>query len=557
MNIASKIFLTFFVIIQPLHSQLPYKQFHIFGYPLNSPIGIGPCPLTADAHNITHMARNGFDVITYKTIRTAAHATHAQPCVFKVDCQPITLDDWAMVRQFSYAQPITLDCFNSSASTSLVNSYGIGSRDAQETVQDIRASKNALTKGQVLIVSVHGSGKNKDDLIADFVEAAKIAVAGGADIVELNVSCPNVNNNLRFIYQDASLVYDICRAVCSEFVHIPCTIKVGLFQNIQQMKDVLCAAHAAGVRGVCGINTVPLRVLNYDGQPLFGKGRDIAGLSGAALFDVTKEFVKQAREIIDEHNLELTLFALGGIMQQEQFDELLVAGADIVQCVTGALCNRDLAFAYHDAHKCYDVSSEKVALIKELFAIGAIQIKDTLLKSGMASPIYFDMRVIISHPKLLQQVATFFNTMLHSDTYDVVCGVPYGAVPLATTIAMQGDYPLVMQRKEIKNYGMQKMIEGDYKEGARCAVIEDVISTGGSILETVRILEQNGLVVNDVFVIIDREQKGKENVQKQGYKLYSLFTITEILHVLLAESFITHKQYARIKHYCAQCTVAA
>ena len=549
------IIISFIILI---HSQITPKQ-QLFGRIINSPIGIGPCPLTADAQNIARLAQKGFDVITYKTVRARAHPNHESPNMYTIDYPSVTADQWGKRLHCIPAKAVTLDdnTVQKTESLSLVNSFGIGSQDAHATIADIKESKRALHNGQILMVSVYGSGKNKQDLIADFVAAAIIATTGGADVVELNLSCPNVHNSLKFIYQDVGLVYDVCRAVCQAIAHMPCTIKVGLFDDVLLMEQVLCAAHAAGIRGVCGINTMPVYATNYDNQPLFGQAREVAGLSGAALYNVTKEFVQQARTIIDTHNLDLKLFALGGVTRIEQFDELLAAGADIVQCATGALWNHNLAQEYHDAHIFHNISLEKVALIKEFFKIGAIQIKDITLKSGSASPIYFDMRMIMSHPHLLHKVATFFNTIMHPYFYDVVCGVPYAALPLATAVASAGNYPLIMQRKDVKSYGLQKMVEGDFKSGARCAIIEDVITTGSSILETVRTLEQSGLVVNDIFVIIDREQKGKSNVQKHGYTLASLFTVSQVLSVLLAESLISHQQYARIKQFFAEGAVAS
>src|SRR5207245_10513587 len=103
--------------------------------------------------------------------------------------------------------------------------------------------------------------------------------------------------------------------------------------------------------------------------------------------------------------------------------------------------------------------------------------------------------------------------------FDVLCGVPYTALPIATCLSLTQEIPMVMQRKEVKDYGTKKRVEGVFQKGQTCLIIEDVITSGSSIEETLKILQEEGLIVHDVAIVINREQGGKERLEKKGIKI--------------------------------------
>jgi uridine monophosphate synthetase len=173
-------------------------------------------------------------------------------------------------------------------------------------------------------------------------------------------------------------------------------------------------------------------------------------------------------------------------------------------------------------------------LILSLYQIGAIKFGDFTLKSGNKSTIYLDLRCIISYPEILRAVAEAIWQQVPTSTVDVICGVPYTALPIATCISLAQEIPMVMRRKEPKDYGTKKCIEGSFQAGQQCLVIEDVITTGSSILETAKDLEMAGLKIQHVGVLINREQGGKENLQQHHYHLHAAFTLKEVLTTLLA-----------------------
>ncbi|HSW70417.1 MAG TPA: orotidine-5'-phosphate decarboxylase, partial [Gammaproteobacteria bacterium] len=126
--------------------------------------------------------------------------------------------------------------------------------------------------------------------------------------------------------------------------------------------------------------------------------------------------------------------------------------------------------------------------------------------------------------------------------FDFLCGVPYTALPISTCLSLQHSVPMLIRRKEKKAYGTKQKIEGVYKANQRCLIIEDVITSGGSIIETAADLEEEGLQISDVAVLIDREQGGKENLRQKKYNLHAAFTATEVLGILADSSVISEAE---------------
>ena len=183
-----------------------------------------------------------------------------------------------------------------------------------------------------------------------------------------------------------------------------------------------------------------------------------------------------------------------------------------------------------------------IQLIGSLYQIGAIKIGDFTLKSGKTSKIYIDLRQIISHPPILQKVADAIWQTISDCKPDLICGVPYTALPIATCISLEHQIPMIMRRKEKKEYGTKQQIEGAFTPGQRCLIIEDLITTGSSIIETATDLEAAGLCITDVAFLIDRQQGGKENLKNKNYHAHSVFTLKEILDTLKNSTEISSQE---------------
>ncbi|NWG05235.1 MAG: orotate phosphoribosyltransferase [Chloroflexi bacterium] len=175
------------------------------------------------------------------------------------------------------------------------------------------------------------------------------------------------------------------------------------------------------------------------------------------------------------------------------------------------------------------LDSRLSSLADELLSAGCIKFGEFTLKSGLKSPIYIDLRQIITYPKLLAQIAEAYLPILHRLSFSRIAGLPYAAIPIATAISLAGNYPMIYPRKEAKTYGTKAEIEGEYHAGETVVVIDDLATTGGSKFEAIEKLTGAGLVVKDVVVLIDRQSGAKESLAQAGYSLHAVLTITQML----------------------------
>ncbi|XP_043599901.1 uridine 5'-monophosphate synthase [Bombus pyrosoma] len=195
-----------------------------------------------------------------------------------------------------------------------------------------------------------------------------------------------------------------------------------------------------------------------------------------------------------------------------------------------------------------DSGLEDLALT--LFDIGAFKFGEFVTKVGLKTPIYFDLRVLVSHPKVMICVARMLLPFVEEcPNVAQICGVPYTALPLATLISIYSNVPMLIKRKEKKTYGTKKIIEGNFEPGDSCVIIEDVVTSGSSILETVDILRGEGLKVTEAFVVIDREQNGKKNIESHGIVMRSLYTTTKLMTYLLKANKIAPKIVKDVTDY--------
>lgn len=191
-------------------------------------------------------------------------------------------------------------------------------------------------------------------------------------------------------------------------------------------------------------------------------------------------------------------------------------------------------------------------LILKLNEIGAVKFGSFTLKSGQISPIYIDLRLIVSYPDLLKEVAESIWVKIKDLPYDLICGVPYTALPIATALSLGYGKSMVMRRKEAKGHGTRKMIEGVFSPGQECLVVEDLITTGASILETIEPLKQEGLKVSHAAVLIDRQQGGAKHLATKGYTLHSVFTIGDILSNLEKANKLDKNTVSEVKEFLSK-----
>ena len=181
-----------------------------------------------------------------------------------------------------------------------------------------------------------------------------------------------------------------------------------------------------------------------------------------------------------------------------------------------------------------------------------MQFGEFTLASGQQSPVYLDLRRIAGDPALLRQVASAYAALLEPLQFDRLAAVPYAALTIGTAVALATDRPLIYPRKEAKSYGTGQLVEGPFAPGERVAVIEDLVTSGGSVLRAVETLRNAGLQVTDVVVLIDREQGGPQNVAAAGCQLHAALTMTQVVATLTEAGRLSAEQAAIVTTYLTQ-----
>lgn len=190
--------------------------------------------------------------------------------------------------------------------------------------------------------------------------------------------------------------------------------------------------------------------------------------------------------------------------------------------------------------------SSATALTLNLFDASCIRFGKFVLASGKTSPIYIDLRLLPSYPTLFRQVISAYVQLLIPLEFDLIAAIPYAALPIGTMVALEMGRSLIYPRKEAKTYGTARTIEGVFSPGMRAVVLDDLITTGDSKLKAIEPLEQAGLKVEDIVVLIDREQGGKEFLEARGYRVYAFLRLREMLEILVKEGRLLPQEREKI-----------
>jgi len=207
------------------------------------------------------------------------------------------------------------------------------------------------------------------------------------------------------------------------------------------------------------------------------------------------------------------------------------------------------------------------ALILDLFDIGCLLFGEYVQASGAVFNYYVDLRQIISDPNLFHRVLHSYAALLEGLEFDRIAGIPYGSLPTATGLSLQLHKPLIYPRKEVKAHGARRLIEGDFNEGEVVALVDDILITGGSLLEGIAKLESSGLMVRDVVVFIDHGSgstatdgpadgapgpgQGSDALRRlaaKGYRVRAVLDIARITAVLRRHGRLNEAQASLLGH---------
>lgn len=324
----------------------------IAGLPVDFPMGLPASVLAANSKWIEFYARRGFDILTYKTVRTVVRPEHKWP-------------NWVFIQEPAEIQPeinkplVGLPGYwpEDLATATMANSFGIPSFAPDWWEDDIRRARDVVREGhQILIVSVVSSceptalaNRSQNDalteIISDFIKAALRAKRAGADIIEANYSCPNVpGDEVGELFQSPARSARVSDELKGALGDTPLFVKIGYLTQPQLRAFV--EANAPHIEGVVAINTMSAQVVDPNGKETF-PGRPSAGISGWAIKpraqEVAKNLVSLRNEIRGRSGKEFAILGLGGVLTEDHVREYMKLGVDAVESCTGAFLDPHLA----------------------------------------------------------------------------------------------------------------------------------------------------------------------------------------------------------------------
>ncbi|MEM3136538.1 MAG: orotate phosphoribosyltransferase, partial [Candidatus Nitrosotenuis sp.] len=171
---------------------------------------------------------------------------------------------------------------------------------------------------------------------------------------------------------------------------------------------------------------------------------------------------------------------------------------------------------------------------------------------GRKSPYYVDLRVVPSYPhqyrRMIRYLQNLISEQIGFDNFDAVASVPTGGLVIASSLAYELVKPLVYVRSQVKEHGTGKLVEGIVKKDMKILIVDDVVTTGGSVINGIKELRKQGATVSDVYVIINRLEGANEALRKEGVTLHQLLDIYEIAKILYDEKIIDELTFAKVKN---------
>lgn len=173
-----------------------------------------------------------------------------------------------------------------------------------------------------------------------------------------------------------------------------------------------------------------------------------------------------------------------------------------------------------------DTKNELITLLKEN---QVVKYGKFTLSSGRESSYYVDMKRAITDPTILNKIAELITEKIAEEKIDKVAGPALGAIPIVTAVSLESTIPMLMIRKSKKDYGTSELIEGDLEEEDLVVVVEDVTTTGNSLIKAIQAVSSNGGQVKRAFVVVDREEGAVENLKNEGIDLEPLVTVKDFM----------------------------
>jgi len=292
------------------------------GLPVASPLGVPAGPLL-NGKWCLYYASLGFDVVTYKTVRSRARACYPLPNLQPVACEQLTGDENEV--------PTAAEM-----SGSWAVSFGMPSKEPAIWRADIEATRRQLAEGKLLSVSVVATvqdGWTIDDLAADYAKCAKWAVESGADVVETNFSCPNVSTCDGQLFQQPTDARHVAECVHAAIGNVPYVAKIGHVSTVDAAAELL-AAIGPSINALAMTNSVATLIRDGGSLAFDGQRR---GICGEAIRDASIRQTRLFADLIRECQLDLQLIGVGGARNADDVTAYLAAGASACHIATAAM----------------------------------------------------------------------------------------------------------------------------------------------------------------------------------------------------------------------------
>lgn len=311
-------------------------QYDYHGYKVYLPFGIPPGPLI-NSNYVKAAFDMGFDICVYKTVRSNSYPCHPHPNILALDIDGDLTIEKAKVQHVGravYHEPL-----------SITNSFGVPSKAVEYWQEDVRKALSYAGIGQVLVVSFMGTvreGQTEEEFLQDHRIVAQQALETGADLFEVNLSCPNIGNEGLICY-NTIMSGKIVKAVREVLGKKPLTVKIGYFEKQSALEEFVAGVHKY-VQGIAAINTIPVEVVDINGnQALPGKNRLRSGICGAGIKWAGLEMTQRLQQLRKKNGYAYIIESMGGVMNADDYSEYKKAGADAVMSATGAMWNPFLA----------------------------------------------------------------------------------------------------------------------------------------------------------------------------------------------------------------------
>ena len=186
-----------------------------------------------------------------------------------------------------------------------------------------------------------------------------------------------------------------------------------------------------------------------------------------------------------------------------------------------------------------------------LYHKGVIKFGDFTLASGKKSLYYVDLRLIPSYPhefrKMVKYLENEISERIGLDEFDAIVSVPTGGLVIASALAIETVKPLIYVRSKPKDYGTSKLVEGKIHDGMKVVMIDDVATTGGSVVKAIKSLKDEKISTKNAFVIIDRMEGADKNLLDMGVKMHSILDILQITEILHKENLVDESVLEKVK----------